>query len=177
MQEFKFGKKKDNEWVSGLWKGKEGEKKKTKGKRGGDRTCLLIPVFFSNIVCMTCTNCQLLQTENDSDNENFQHKSGHVHAMHRNCPLHQVCSQLSIGSQVMIKKDMVCRKWILHVMECDSTVQYICSHFNCTTKLYPVACQMHLAHAIFYVRDLHKFKSHDWKGYGTQKMNLRCYGM
>ena len=48
---------------------------------------------------------------------------------------------------------MAHRKWILHVVECNSTPQCICSHFNCTAKLHSVACRMHSAHAIFYVHN------------------------
>ena len=45
------------------------------------------------------------------------------------------------------------RKCILHVVECNSTLQFICSHFNCTAELHLMACPMHLAHSIFYVHD------------------------
>ena len=48
---------------------------------------------------------------------------------------------------------MAHRKWILHVVEGNSTPQCICSHFNCTAELHSVACRMDSAHAIFYVHN------------------------
>jgi hypothetical protein len=66
---------------------------------------------------------------------------------------HILCSWPSYGSKVMIQNDMAYRKWILHVVECNSTLQCICSHFSCTAELHSAACRMHSAHAIFYVHN------------------------
>jgi hypothetical protein len=99
--------------------------------------------------------------------------------------------------------DSAHRKWILHVMEYNSTVQCICSNFNCTTEqkdmahrkwisdvmeciiqqynvsvatlIAPLNCIWHMPYSMFLT--LHWLTSHELKGYGTQKMHLTCYGM
>jgi hypothetical protein len=71
------------EWVVG-W-----ETKETKGRRGGEKNYFFSPPllpfvsfvsqvipFFNVVVCMTCTNHQFLEFENNLKNENFQQKRG-----------------------------------------------------------------------------------------------------
>ena len=82
-------KKKKSRWMGGWVVGREEwEIKEEKGGRGRDKSYLFsssppffllyLPVipFFNGVVCMTCTNHQFLEIENNLKNENFQHKRG-----------------------------------------------------------------------------------------------------
>jgi hypothetical protein len=60
-------------------------------------------------------------------------------------------------------------------MECDSTVQGICSRFNCTAECIQqhVEYVWHMTYSLFVT--LHQPTSHDSKGFGMLKINLTCY--